>query len=128
MEISTGLDRILQELLHNAYMGRKVLCIPTNRIRNVHSRPLPIHNTSYVNEELSRHRPQLVCFSSRQQTIIDISIVISLLVFAIRVLLKEARGVLNDFFQIIEFLIRWWILIRDKLRGKLDAAQPAPAE
>ena len=46
------------------------------------------------------------------ETIIDTSLVISLLVFGLRVLVKESKAVLGDLFQIVEFTIRWWIYIR----------------
>jgi len=45
-------------------------------------------------------------------TIIDISLVISLLVFGLRVLVKEAKAVLGDLFQLIVFALRWCIHIR----------------
>jgi hypothetical protein len=46
------------------------------------------------------------------EKIIDMSLVTSLLVFGVRVLVKESRAILGDLFQLCEFTIRWWIYIR----------------
>ena len=51
------------------------------------------------------------------QTIIDTSLTTSLLVFGIRVLVKELTAVLRDLFQIVEFTIRQWIYIRGVVKG-----------
>ena len=37
---------------------------------------------------------------------------ITSLVFVIRILAKELKVVLGDLFQIVEFVIRWWIFTR----------------
>jgi hypothetical protein len=63
--------------------------------------------------------------TSIEQTVIDTSIVISLVMFTIRVFLKEARGVISDFFQMLEVFIRWWILIRNASCRTLNTS-PAP--
>jgi hypothetical protein len=45
------------------------------------------------------------------ERIISISLLISLLVFGLRVLANEVKAVLGDWFKIVEFTIRWWIFI-----------------
>ena len=46
------------------------------------------------------------------EKIIDLSLVTSLAVFGIRVFAKEVKAVLGDIFQVFEFVLRWWIMIR----------------
>jgi hypothetical protein len=49
------------------------------------------------------------------ERIIDTSVSTSVFVFVARVLLKEAKTVLGDLFQLIEFFIHWWIHIKNVL-------------
>jgi len=58
------------------------------------------------------------------ERIVDTSLVTSLAVFGLRVLVKEAKAILGDLFQLLEFTIRWWIYIRNIVRGV--AATPVP--
>ncbi len=56
------------------------------------------------------------------ETIIDMSLITSLFVFGIRVLIKEVKAVLGDMFQIFEFILQWWILIREQLTWETPQA------
>lgn len=66
------------------------------------------------------------------ERIVETSLIISLLVFGLRVLLKEARSVFGDAFELIEFAIRWWIYIKGLVVDLSPVAvagqrQPPPA-
>jgi hypothetical protein len=51
------------------------------------------------------------------QNVTDSSVDISLMVFAIRVVVKEAKAIVDELFQLIEILIRWWIFIRTVVKN-----------